>query len=75
VINEGNHRTWRQPSDPEGLWEGTLLNPGHHADFVVASEGDPASVGVQMKGLIPIAQIRVPGQAMATIYGTHSQPQ
>ncbi len=21
VINEGNHRTWKQPSDREGLWE------------------------------------------------------
>ncbi len=21
TINEGNHRVWRQPSDPEGLWE------------------------------------------------------
>jgi hypothetical protein len=75
VINEGNHRTWRQPSDPEGLWERALSNPSQHADFVVASEGDPVSVNLQMKGLIPIAQIRVPGQAIATIYGTHSQSQ
>ena len=73
VINEGNHRTWRQPFDPEGLWEQALSNPSQHADFVVASEGDPVSTNVQTKGLIPIAQIRVPGQATATIYGTHSQ--
>ena len=73
VINEGNHRTWRQPFDPEGLWEQALSNPSQHADFLVASEGDPVSTNVQTKGLIPIAQIRVPGQATATIYGTHSQ--
>ena len=21
VINEGNHRTWKQPADQDGLWE------------------------------------------------------
>ena len=36
VINEGNHRTWMQPSDPQGLWERALENPQPYADFVVA---------------------------------------
>jgi hypothetical protein len=72
VINEGNHRTWRQPIDPEGLWERALSNPSQHADFVVASEDDPVSTRLQTQGLIPITQIRVPGQATATIYGTHT---
>ncbi len=28
VINEGNHRTWKQPADLDGLWERALANPG-----------------------------------------------
>ena len=43
VINEGNHRTWRQPVDPEGLWERALVNPAQYADFVIAFEGDAVS--------------------------------
>jgi hypothetical protein len=73
VINEGNHRTWRQPFDPEGLWEQALSNPSQHADFVVASEGDPVSTRLPKQHLILIAQVRVPGQPTATIYGTHPQ--
>jgi hypothetical protein len=75
VINEGNHRTWRQPADPEGLWERALSNPGQHADFVIATEGDPISTNVQTKGLMQIVQINVPGQATTTIYRTNSQSQ
>jgi hypothetical protein len=75
VINEGNHRTWRQPADPEGLWEQALSNPGQHADFVIATEGDPVSTSVQTKGLKQIAQIHVPGQATTTMYSTNSQSQ
>jgi hypothetical protein len=75
VINEGNHRTWRQPADPEGLWEKALSNPGQLADFVIATEGDPVSASVQTKGLIQIAQIHVPGQATTTIYRTNSPSQ
>jgi len=75
VINEGNHRTWRQPADPEGLWERALSSPGQHADFVIATEGDPVSTSVKTKDLIQIAQIHVPGQATTTIYRTNSQSQ
>jgi len=72
VINEGNHRTWRHPSDPQGLWEQALSNPPQHVDFVVATEGDPVSTNGQTKRLIQIAQIHVPGQATTTIYRTNS---
>ena len=75
VINEGNHRTWRQPTDPEGLWERALSNPGQVADFVIATEGDPVSTSVETKDLIQIAQVHVPGQATTTIYRTNSQSQ
>src|SRR6266550_8746480 len=72
VINEGNHRTWRHPSDPQGLWEQALSNPPQHVDFVVATEGDPVSTNGQTKRLIQIAQIHVPDQATTTIYRTNS---
>ena len=75
VINEGNHRTWRQPADPEGLWERALSNPGQVADFVIATEGDPVSTSVETKDLIQIAQVHVPRQATTTIYRTNSQSQ
>jgi hypothetical protein len=70
VINEGNHRTWKQPVDSEGLWERTLANPSRYADFVIAFEGDAVSTGVQMQGLSPLAVIHVSGQPKATIYRT-----
>ncbi len=71
VIYEGNHRTWKQPVDREGLWERALINPAHYADFVIAFEGDPVSTGVQKQGLFPLAVIHVSGQPEATVYQTH----
>jgi hypothetical protein len=72
VINEGNHRTWKQPIDPEGLWERALVNPAQYADFVIAFEGDAVSVGVQKQDLTPLAVIHVSGQPRATIYQTQA---
>ncbi|MGA8311618.1 MAG: hypothetical protein WB755_16415 [Terriglobales bacterium] len=72
VINEGNHRTWKQPDDPEGLWERALVNPAQYADFVIAFEGDAVSVGVQKQDLTPLAVIHVSGQPRATIYQTQA---
>jgi len=76
VIYEGNHRTWKQPSDPDGLWERALANPERHADFVIACDGDPVSAGVQKEALRPLLVIHVSGQPRAVIYSTHrfSQP-
>jgi hypothetical protein len=68
VIYEGNHRSWKQPRDPEGLWERALTDPTRYADFVIAFEGDAVSTGVQKQGLTPLALIHVSGQPLATIY-------
>ena len=73
VINEGNHRTWKQPADADGLWERTLADPAKFASFVVAFDGDPVSAAVQKKDLTPLAVIHVSGQPKATIYQTHSR--
>ena len=73
VINEGNHRTWKQPVDLEGLWERALANPAQYADFVIAFEGDPVSTGIQKQQFFPIAVIRVSGQPEGTIYQTRGR--
>ena len=72
IINEGNHRTWKQPADLDGLWERTLANPAKYADFVIAFEGDAVSTGVQKQDLVPLAVIHALGEPKATIYRTHA---
>jgi hypothetical protein len=68
TINEGNHRVWKQPVDPEGLWERALADPSKYADFVVAFEGDPVWQAVQNRGLTSVIILAVNGQHRATIY-------
>ena len=72
VINEGNHRTWKQPADLDGLWERTLADPAKFAGFVIAFEGDAVSTGVQKRDLIPLAVIHASGEPKATIYRTQA---
>jgi hypothetical protein len=71
VINEGNHRPWKKPSDPDGLWERALANPGQYADFVVASDGDLVATSLQKTGLSEMVVIRGSGERPVTIYWTH----
>ena len=68
VINEGNHRTWKQPLDPQGLWEEALADPSRFADYVVASEGDSVWQAVQSRHLPELVEIHVTGQARAVVY-------
>jgi hypothetical protein len=68
IINEGNHRTWRQPLDPQGLWEHALADPSRFADYVVATEGDSVWQAVQSRHLPELVEIHVTGQARAVIY-------
>jgi hypothetical protein len=68
TINEGNHRVWQQPSDPEGLWERSLADPATQADFVVAFEGDVVWQAVQARGLPVVAIIGANGQRTVTIF-------
>ena len=70
TINEGNHRVWKQPSDPEGLWEQALKDPSKLADYVVAFDGDPVWQAVAGRGLQAVAIIAVNGQRKATIFQT-----
>jgi len=68
TINEGNHRVWKQPTDPEGLWERALANPSQYADYVLAFEGDPVWKAVHDLKLQEIVDIHVSGQARAVLY-------
>jgi hypothetical protein len=68
VINEGNHRTWKQPVDQDGLWERALADPPKYADFIIAFEGDAVSAAVKKHELLPLAVIHAAGEPKATIY-------
>ena len=68
TINEGNHRVWKQPTDPDGLWERALANPPQYADYVVAFEGDPVWQAVHEMHLRELIELHVTGQPRAILY-------
>jgi hypothetical protein len=68
VINEGNHRTWKQPADPEGLWEHALADPPQYADYVVGFEGDPVWKAAKNHQLPALVEIHTTGQPAAVIF-------
>ena len=75
VINEGNHRPWKRPSDPAGLWERALRHPAGYVNFVVAIDQDAVAVNAEARELEPLAIIRVTGQPQATIFRTRGSNQ
>ena len=72
VINEGNHRVWMQPEDPDGLWERALGDPTRYADYAVAFEGDRVWQAVHGLHLKALVEIHVTGQAPAILYRARS---
>jgi hypothetical protein len=74
VFNEGNHRPWKKPSDPDGLWERALADPARYADFVIAYDGDAVDQAVREKGLTLVAEIHTLGQPRARIYAARTAP-
>jgi hypothetical protein len=72
VVNNENHRPWKRPTDPEGLWERALADPSRYVDFVIAFDGDVVDQGVNRTNLTPIAEIHATGQPNAHIYATQS---
>lgn len=71
VIQEGNHRTWKQPTDPEGLWERALASPAAEVDYAIGVDDDPVSRGARQHSLPALVIVETPGQPPATIYSTH----
>lgn len=70
VINEGNHRPWKGPTDPAGLWERALKDPPAYADYVIAFDSDPVASSVNRNDLATLTIVRVSGGSQATIYRT-----
>ena len=68
VINEGNHRVWKQPVDPEGLWERALADPAQYADYLVGFDGDPVWTAAENRRLTALVEIHTTGQPPAAIF-------
>lgn len=71
TINEGNHRSWKRPTDPEGLWERALADPAKYADYLVTVDEDPVGQAIRGKNFVPMTEIHVNGQPAAVVYATH----
>ena len=70
-INEGNHRPWKRPFDPDGLWEQALADPKKYADYAIAMDDDSVATQVQRRDLSSMVVVHTIGQPPATIYWTH----
>jgi hypothetical protein len=73
VVNEGNHRPWIRPFDPEGLWERALADPPRFVDYVIAFDGDEVDRRVNRSDLTLLSVIHASGQAEARIYQCRAQ--
>ena len=74
VINQDNHRPWKHPSDPEGLWERALADPARYVDFVIAFDGDAVDQSVNKTNLAELTEIHSTGQPHAHIYAARVAP-
>ncbi len=74
VVNNENHRVWKRPSDPEGLWERALADPPRYVDFVIAFDGDAVDQGANLTNLTELIEIHATGQPHARIYAARRAP-
>ena len=75
VINEGNHRPWKRPTDPDGLWEKALADPAKYADFVIGFDRDPVASAANQSQMASLLVLHVTGQPPAIIYRTRKSNQ
>jgi hypothetical protein len=68
VVNSENHRLWKRPTDPEGLWERALADPKHYVDFVIAFDGDEVDRYANKANLTELTELHATGQPRARIY-------
>jgi hypothetical protein len=74
VVNSENHRPWKRPVDPEGLWERALADPPRYVDFVIAFDGDLVDQGANRTDLTLLTEIHATGQPHALIYAARNAP-
>jgi len=74
VVNNENHRMWKRPSDPEGLWERALADPPRYVDFVIAFDGDAVDQSANRTNLTELIVIHATGHPHARIYAARSAP-
>ena len=72
VVNNENHRQWKRPSDPDGLWERALSDPPRYVDFVIAFDGDLVDQGMNRANLTLLEEIHATGQPHARIYAART---
>ena len=70
VVNGQNHRPWMRPTDPQGIWERALADPGAYVNYVIAFDGDTVDLGVNKANLTLLTVIHSLGQPAARIYET-----
>jgi hypothetical protein len=68
VINEGNHRVWKEPYDAEGLWERALADPAAYANFIIGFEDGPVWKTAKAHHLTALVEIHTTGQPAAAIF-------
>jgi hypothetical protein len=73
VINEGNHRVWKRPVDPQGLWERALADPESNADYAIGFDGDPVWKAAEDRHLKALVEIHATGQPRAAIFQGRNQ--
>src|SRR5208337_2202866 len=74
VVNNENHRPWKRPSDPEGLWERTLAEPPRYVDYVIAFDGDAVDQAANKTDLTLLMELHATGQPHARIYAAQPTP-
>lgn len=74
VIHEGNHRPWKRPTDPDGIWENALASPRTFVDYVVSFDGDEVDRKMSREGLVLKWVVRAEGQPTARVWETLRLP-
>lgn len=73
TINEGNHRMWKRPVDPEGLWDRALADPATYADYAIGFDGDPVWAAAEDRHLKALVVIHTTGQPRAAVFQGRTQ--
>lgn len=68
VVNSENHRVWKRPNDPDGLWEKSLADPGRYVQYVITFDGDAVDEKVNKANLKLLTVLHAMGRPPARVY-------